>query len=354
MKLYGKRLCALLLLASVFVAGCTHLAIEDCGGVVLGKNEPRIRSSHYRMLLANLPGATERFLPFAAMSSLAYAEDQDCGTPPEEQKIRPEDRDKLEQMLHVRGWQEVRDPLWVPACEDDTGLYLRVWERNAGAKPEVVIAFRGTWGFKDWAYGNAHWLTRFLPMDDQFSRARAVAQAVFDHYDGPQEAQPHYVTTGHSLGGGLAQHILYANPRKVVQAIAFDPSSVTGFADQTDENQIAGCACTDWVPEGEPRIFRVYDAYEILANLRIFHKIFFPPERHVQEVRFPNQRSHSMLGLTEYLHKHANAGQIDDTPWNAGIGERSPGVSCTQAFIEGQQASCSVNVSTNAWSKCPQ
>lgn len=350
----NKHPVVVLILAGILLGGCTHLAIEDCGGEVLGHDEPRIRSSHYRMFLANLPAASERFLPFAAMSSLAYAEDQDCGTPLEERKISPQDRDRLEQVLGVRGWTEIRDPLWIPACEDDVGLYFRVWERNTGAKKEVAIAFRGTWGGKDWAYGNAHWLTRFLPMDDQYSRARALAHKVFQYFDAKTSEPPQYFTTGHSLGGGLAQHILYANPKRVVQAIVFDPSSVTGFTGQTVENQIAGCSCVESVPDGEPRIFRVYDAYEILSKLRIFHKIFFPPERHIQEVRFPNERSHSMLGLTEYLVANVGTEPVDDKAWNQGVGERSPGISCTSAFIQGQKASCSVPVSKDAWSKCPQ
>jgi hypothetical protein len=306
------------------------------------------------MFLADLPAATDRFVAYAAMSSLAYAEDQDCGTSLADRKISPEDREKLEGILSARGWKEVRDPLWVPPCEDDVGMYLRVWQRTLNAKKEVTIAFRGTWGFRDWVYGNGHWLTRFLPMQDQYSRARAVASKIFQYYAAQSNVPPRYFTTGHSLGGGLAQHILYSNPTRIVQAFAFDPSSVTGFADQTADNQVAACSCDPSVVEGEPRIYRVYDAYEILSNLRIFHKIFFPPERHVQEVRFPHERSHSMLGLTEYLNANANSERDRQIPWFWGVGEFSPGISCTNAFIERQRNSCSVPVTRDSWTKCPQ
>jgi len=349
-----KYLVLLLLPLLMGIAGCTHLAVEDCGGKVLGNNEPRIRSSHYRMFLANLPAAADRFVAYAAMSSLAYAEDQDCGTPVPEQKISAEDREKLEGILSARGWKEIRNTDWIPPCEDDVGLYFRVWERRYQDGKEVTISFRGTWGFRDWVYGNAHWLTRFLPMDDQYSRAREAAAKIFQYYEGESNKGLRYYTTGHSLGGGLAQHILYTNPKRIVQAITFDPSSVTGFADQSIDSRIAGCACDESVADGEPRIYRVYDAYEILANLRIFHKILLPPERHVQEVRFPNQRSHSMLGLTEYLNAHARGDQARRKPWFQGVGELSEGVSCTAAFIEAQQKSCSVKVSRDSWSKCPQ
>lgn len=338
----------------IAVGGCTHMSVEDCGGEVLGENKPRIRSSHFRMFLADLPAASDRFVAYAAMSSLAYAEDQDCGTSLADRKISPHDRERLEGLLNARGWKEMRDPLWVLPCEDDVGMYIRVWERTFDAKKEVTIAFRGTWGLSDWVYGNGHWLTRFLPMQDQYNRARAVAAKIFQHYDAQSSAPVHYFTTGHSLGGGLAQHILYSNPTKIVQVFAFDPSSVTGFADQTVDNQIAACACDRSVPDGEPRIYRVYDAYEILSNLRIFHKIFFPPERHVQEVRFPHERSHSILGLTEYLNANAMPDQNRQAPWFRGVGEVGPGVSCTRAFVDRQRNSCSVPVTRDSLIKCPQ
>ena len=67
----SRRILLALLLG--LLQGCTHLEIEDCGGKVLGENEPRIRSSHFRMFLADLPAASTRSAPFAAMSALAYA-----------------------------------------------------------------------------------------------------------------------------------------------------------------------------------------------------------------------------------------------------------------------------------------
>lgn len=340
-----------LALVLTLLQGCTHLAIEDCGGKVLGENEPRIRSSHFRMLLADLPAASDRFAPYAAMSALAYAEDANCGAA--DPKITAAERARLELELSRRGWHEVRDVEWVPSCEDDVGLFFRVWMTESDAR-RVVVAFRGTWGFKDWMYGNLHWFTRLLPMEDQYSRARTAMQRVFDRFpDEPKKASRFY-TTGHSLGGGLAQHVLYSYPRKVAQALAFDPSSVTGFADQSSTNQISGCDCSANELNGEPRIFRVYDAYEILANLRIFHKTFFPPERHIQEVRFPNAASHSMKGLAFYLLSQANSSTDRSVPWYAGKGDYTFGESCTAAFSRGQRTSCGAKVNEDHWLKCPQ
>jgi hypothetical protein len=67
------------------LVSCTHFAVDDCnepGGSVLGEDVPRIRSAGVRMKLADSALAARRFLPYAAMSALAYAEDVDCGHPP--------------------------------------------------------------------------------------------------------------------------------------------------------------------------------------------------------------------------------------------------------------------------------
>jgi hypothetical protein len=332
------------------LASCTHLAVEDCGGEVLGENEARIRSSHFRMLLADLPSAADRFVPHAAMSALAYAEDRDCGSG--EPRLNTAERARLESELTARGWQEVTDVPWTPPCEDDTGLFLRVWQHQGNPR-QVVVAFRGTGGLKDWLYGNLHWLTRFLPMDDQYSRARAAMQRVWARFPADAATPTRFETTGHSLGGGLAQHALYSYPRQVAQSVAFDPSAVTGFADQTPDHQVAGCDCSDPALDGEARIYRVYDAYEILSGLRVFHKTFLPPERHMQEVRFANAASHSMKGLAFYLIDQARGRTHTGTPWFAGKGQYSPQETCTQAFTRGQNASCAIPVTPDQWLRCP-
>lgn len=342
------RQAALVALAGTLLAGCAHLALEDCGGKVIGEDQPRIRSSHLRMLLADPAAASRRLAPYALMSALAYAEDAKCGSG--DPKLGDDERKDFESELTAQGWTEVRDEPWLPpACEDEVGLFFRVWTSGAGDPDRVVVAFRGTWGLRDWIYGNLHWLTRFLPMDDQYSNARRAMEQIVKRFSAPaSDSHVQFYTTGHSLGGGLAQHALYSYPRSVRQAFAFDPSSVTGFADQAPEDQVAACACKENLPAGETRIYRVYTSYEILSMQRIFHKLLFPPERHIQELRFPNVDERWMIGkhsinlLAHYLFDHARGAPApsEQVPWFAGQGQYTEEESCTQAFIRRQKESC--------------
>ena len=111
-----------------------------------------------------------------------------------------------------------------PRCLD--GLEYHVWRR--GRCGEAVIAFRGT----D-ANEIGDWLSNFRWF---------IARRLFDQYDQVQKAVPDIigkvngvgcsarliVATGHSLGGGLAQHAGYADKR-IEYVYAFDPSPVTAF-----------------------------------------------------------------------------------------------------------------------------
>lgn len=348
-----------LIIVSLLLPSCTHFAIEDCVGKlpgydkVLGINEARIKSSHFRMLLEDEPAVANRFLPFAAMSSLAYVENLDCEkkTP----NITSDDREKFEKILSDRGWEEVTNVEGLSACEDDTGLYYRVWKKESDEKIQVVTSLRGTNEIKDWLYGNLHWITQYLPIEDQYSTTRKIMQKVFAHF--VESDQPiQFFTTGHSLGGGLAQHILYSYPTKITQAIAFDPSSATGYVKQPIENQLASCECDSSDLNGEARIYRIYDAYEILANMRIFHKIFFNPERHIQEIRFPNQASHSMSGLTTYMFDQTKlkSPSAYTNPWYAGRGYFDDSKKCTVAFEEAHKNSCDTKVTASGlWFMCP-
>lgn len=377
----GARLCGCVLAS--LLAGCTHLNVDDCpSGTVLGQNEPgsaRLRTSHYRVVLADPAAAAARVLPYALMSAYAYRLGDGCDDPGN--PVRIDDRQEQELLNRlarttdpVSKW--TRDPELAPrnaqgklGCEDSEGLMFHVWRRKQGNQTHVVMAFRGTSGDGDWVYGNLWWFTRFFLKDNQLTRAARHAEQIIKSYDAKAaaagEEPPRFVTTGHSLGGGLAQHVLYAFPLRVEQAIAFDPSSVTGFAGVTKANQVDGCTCEPdalrqlgvrLVPEA--RILRVYQTYEVLANLRIFHKLIFPPERHVQELRFPFEESINPIARHGMSPFAARLFELSGPQAAIPVGSRwiasKEGDVCTVPLRSGQVESCQTPVNANALSVCPQ
>ena len=362
----------------VTATGCTHVALTDCpAGSVLGNNEgARLKTAHYRVQLESQPAAAARFLPFASMSAHAYRVGDGCEDPGNKREnLANENSSSTYPAVNLltnsansaMGWSRVYiDARLTPKCEDDQGLMFHVWERRQNDRTEVAISFRGTSGNGDWIYGNLWPLTHLLQPDNQLTRAASRITDIIAHYDSKTAAareQPaKIISTGHSLGGGLAQHVLYANPNRVEQAIVFDPSSITGFTSLDAERQIAGCSCLPSLGT-EARIIRVYQTYEILTNLRIIHKTFFPPERHVQEVRFHFDSSLNMLtrhgmaplaqNLLDEAKKLSKGG--DTSRWfysRAGTKDAS-GTSCTDALIKAQEQSCQVNAQDGFFTRCP-
>lgn len=159
------------------------------------------------------------------------------------------------------------------------GPAFDVWARthfphvaNAACN-EVSIAFRGTAG------GAADWLSNFDPVthyfaDDYYLQLRRNINAIIrkirnlDCYKRAAR-HPRIVSTGHSLGGGLAQFAALANnpagPR-IAKVFAFDSSPVTGSA-RIDKRTLSQNA------EGL-EIDRIYQTGEILAKVRRYYEQF--------------------------------------------------------------------------------
>jgi hypothetical protein len=332
------------ILFTAAVSGCTSYTIEDCGNAIGNPGSARIRSSDVRMQLANPPAAAERFFPYAAMSALAYEGSDKCTDEKSER-----DYGELRAVLAPQ-WTRVPAIELADPCGDDKGLAYQVWERHENNNHDVVIAFRGTVpGLRSWIYGNLWGITHLFTSDTQYSRARKYTHSVIAYFNAHVEDGIHvkFYSTGHSLGGGLAQDVFYDRPKDFVQSFAFAPSSVTSFTELPETSHLEACDCEEATLDHEARIYRIYEAYEILGNIRFPHKLFFYPQRYIQEVRFSFPSSwnevsrHSMKTLAFELIKLAKtASPAGDAPWYAGLGEGKNHMSCTELFVEKQSRSC--------------
>lgn len=339
-----KTLCKVALcLVLATMMGCASWYLEDCPGDIVGKDVPRLRTSRYRVELSSTSAAAARFLPYALMSAYAYRDGTACHERDEQNPMSQAHADEL--LTHLAAtsatpWTALPELGLEGGCEDNRGMMLHVWKRETADEVEVVLAFRGTSGMKDWIYGNLWWFTRWYD-DNQVTRANKRARHVIDEVRRGQRGSKRlrFVATGHSLGGGLAQHVVYAYPDDFIQAIAFSPSPVTGFASLKEAQQRKGCECHDELGF-EARMIRIYESYEVLANIRIFHKLMFPPHRHIQEIRFPFKETwnpiaaHNMRTLALNMETHARKPRPPG-PWYA---SRTP--HCTTAIEMGQQSSC--------------
>ena len=247
-------------------------------------SEVVIRKPGDRLLSAPLPVApyAQRHWQFAWMSLAAYA-----GTPEGAKRAQ---QDALEEAKHPgrttpdgtplayrdpvpiltqAGWsrwpQFGASSIWQRI--KDVHLRVEVWE-NA-ARGALAVAFGGTVfdNPKDWL-SNLRW---FIPYhDDEYTQVvRTFAPALIEEYKRrfASSSRPVLFSTGHSLGGGLAQQFAYALPSdpagivpRVSEVYAFDPSPVTGYysvaPDLRDPNS------------RDLSIDRIYERGEILALLR--------------------------------------------------------------------------------------
>jgi len=157
-----------------------------------------------------------------------------------------------------------------------SNLRVEVWQRKD--PPAVAVAFGGTvfTSRADWT-ANLRW---FIPHhDDEYTQlVKRVVPAFLVKYNQLEESsttgRPPIYSTGHSLGGGLAQEFAYALPRKaddpkVVKVFAFDPSPVTGYYSIDPEIRERG-------KEGL-QIDRVFERGEVLASIRSVLALIYPP-----------------------------------------------------------------------------
>lgn len=240
--------------------------------------------------------------PYAAMSENVYRLSKARHHPPAEPPTQPgqtfpspeavaaacADADR-KTLLPVPGWTRWSDfpDARLAKRIDGQGLFFVVYERVA--EPwTIAIAFEGTnFGqLGDWR-ANFRWLARFRPnYEDQYTLAASEVSAAFRKRitdpAGRYRVDPanrrllsdtgepiRLVTTGDSLGGGLAQQFAYAlqqvpeqpNGPRIDEVYVFNPSPVTGWFSTPDPPR-------SYNAKGLV-IHRIFEHGEILAYLRL-------------------------------------------------------------------------------------
>ena len=138
---------------------------------------------------------------------------------------------------------------------------------NQGECVTYAIVFRGTVGLNSWI-ANAHWLFKWLPFEDQYDQIKYIVPEIVDRIAArhPNGEPYNIITTGHSLGGGLAQHACYIS-EEIKTAYVFNSTPVTGYTDFAAWQRLLHMQ--------DVRIHRLYERGEVLEALRFFMKIVY-------------------------------------------------------------------------------
>lgn len=250
--------------------------------------EVTVRKAGCRFLSAPKP-----VQPYAAkdwecawLAAAAYSKTPDAArrralAPTEESPELPGDR------LQAAGWTRWTE---FPTEEmhretfDQTHLRVEVWEKNEPST--IAVTFGGTvfWNEMDWR-ANLRW---FLPKhrDEYSDVVQRFAPAFLEQlirWLGPRPPETvRLISTGHSLGGGLAQQFAYAHcldPRvpRVAAVYAFDPSPVTGFFSVKKSVRD--------VNRKTLAIDRIYERGEILAIVRSITSVLWRPSKTAPTIR---------------------------------------------------------------------
>ena len=235
------------------------------------------REPGHRLLGSTQPIANEgrKDMEFAWLSEAAY------DRAPNSDDVKSGDCPPADATLQNGGWKR-----WTDFPDPDllkkisiSNLRLEVWSNEA--EKAVAVTFGGTifTSGKDWK-SNLRW---FIPFhnDEYTTIVKQFGPAFVQEYS-QREQLPEWAylqgatlfSTGHSLGGGLAQQFAYALPIHdgvplATKVFAFDPSPVTGFYSVPKairDHNSANLA-----------IDRIYERGEILAYLRSFINFWMPP-----------------------------------------------------------------------------
>jgi hypothetical protein len=240
-------------------------------------DEVVIREPGERFLGKPRPATSEakEDLDFALLSQAAYQREANSG------KVEATDCPGADTLLEAAGWSPWKDFPNQDLQKEVDEVHLRVEVWSNSTRKAVAVAFGGTVfrNLKDWK-SDLRW---FVPKkhDEYTVIVETFGHEFVNEYlrrENMSEwaflSQADVFSTGHSLGGGLAQEFAYslptdANVPRVKKVYAFDPSPVTGFfsVEEGLRNRNKENLAID----------RIYERGEILSILRSFTHFVAPP-----------------------------------------------------------------------------
>lgn len=250
----------------------------------------------------------DRLPEFALLSAAAYEEQSYAGLA--EGSAKYSGLWKLALESHTQSLIKLAD------AENISGFSFQIYHRTVKSldnKEVYAVVFRGTDEAAD-IMSNLHWFTRFLPgMKDQYDFVREHASDIVDviHASSSEAINNiEIISTGHSLGGGLAQQAAYATDG-ISTVFAYAPSSVTGFYDVDKKRRDDR--------KKKIRIYRIHERGEILAYLRRVMKALFPVvpvNPKIVEIRFNFQ---NLSGTIFSFHKMVPLAKSLMQSWEDGV-----------------------------------
>lgn len=200
------------------------------------------------VVCGNRDGNTRYFADMAALSANIYSDVSNLKN------------------THVGNWKRVTpDEVFLDRKKWTIflGLKYDLWRNDHNRKMAVV--FRGTVDGHSWL-SNFHWFFKWLPfVQDQYEQVRVILPKLLNRL--PSEVKEYDLfSTGHSLGGGLAQFASYLSPQ-IAKVFAFNSSPVTGWTDFTPEHLKKSAKGNE--------IYRIHENGEALEAFRLFMKMTY-------------------------------------------------------------------------------
>jgi hypothetical protein len=300
------------------LAGCVVM-LSTCASVDQKQSDVYRREAGGTLQLwKTVAEASQIHWPYAWASVASYQDSVDPKRKPlQTSPSCPEPHAFLSQRGWVQ-WTELpsleprKDEKYSDAAQKMREVHLRaeVWS-NATVR-QVVVAFGGTAAssWNDWK-ANLRWIPFLGDHDEYTVLTDTFLPAFIDEFkrresepDGAWLKDARIISTGHSLGGGLAQRFAYSLQAKsgiptVKEVYAFDPSPVSGKRSSPDfPEQARGLT-----------IYRIYNRGEILASLRSLVHFGNPGDRRNQgqlwiDIRYRDNWTWRTLLPSGSVHAH--------------------------------------------------